>query len=193
MICNKLDQKGYDYHKTHPTAPLTCYNCLTNFIPFSSLDNNQFNLCVRLGVNYVTNDFNINYAPRIRDQKLFIEVNKQVYNAIHNISDNLDEEDNEDVEINMNCKYYGTEDFLKAKFKEEKSFSVLHLNIHSIERHIVEFKIILQMLDFKFDIICISESKISKGRNPITSINIQGYQKPIGTPTEATKGVYLFM
>ena len=188
MICNKLDQKGYDYHTTHPNAPFTCLSCLEKYIPFSSLDNNQFNLCVRLGVNFITNEFNINYAPRIRDQKLFIEVNKSMYNSIHNISNDLDDDEDDDVEINMNCKYYGTDDFIKAKFKEEKTFSVIHLNIHSIERHIEEFRIILQMLDFKFDIICISESKILKNRNPLTSIDIQGYQKPIGTPTESKKG-----
>ena len=62
--CNKLDQKGYDYHKNHENAPFSCLSCLENEIPFSKLDNNQFNLCVKLGVNYVTNEFNINYAPR---------------------------------------------------------------------------------------------------------------------------------
>ena len=155
-----------------------------NELPF-----NQFNLSVKLGVNYVTNEFNINYAPRIRDQKLFIEVNKTMYNSIHNMTEDSEDDEDEDVEINMNCKFYGTEDFLQAKFKEDKTFSVFHLNIHSIERHIEEFKIILKMLDFKFDVICISESKIQKDRSPITDIiNIEGYQTPIGTPTEAKKG-----
>ena len=83
MKCNKLDQKGYNYHKNHPEALFSCLNCLTNNIPFSNLDNNQFNLCVKLGVNYITNDFDINYAPRIRDQKLFIEVNKSIYNTMN--------------------------------------------------------------------------------------------------------------
>ena len=109
MKCNKLDQKGYNYHKNHLEAHFSCLNCLTNNIPFSNLDNNQFNLCVKLGVNYITNDFNINYAPRIRDQKLFIEVNKSIYNTISNISNDIDDDgDSEGVEdnmeINMNCK-----------------------------------------------------------------------------------------
>ena len=56
MNCNKLDQKGYNYHKTHPNSDFTCFNCLADYIPFSAIDNNQ------------TNEFNINYAPRIRDQ-----------------------------------------------------------------------------------------------------------------------------
>ena len=92
------------------------------------------------------------------------------------------------MEINMNCKYYGTEDFIKAKFKENKTLSILHLNIHSIERHVEELRIILQMLNFKFDFICISESKIQKDRPPLVDIKLDGYQSPVGTPTEATKG-----
>ena len=44
------------------------------------------------------------------------------------------------------------------------------------------------MLDFNFDVICISESKLHKDFDPKVSINIDGYQTPISTPTESTKG-----
>ena len=44
------------------------------------------------------------------------------------------------------------------------------------------------MISFKFDVICFSESKIVKGIEPKVSIDIEGYQSPIGMPTESTKG-----
>ena len=44
------------------------------------------------------------------------------------------------------------------------------------------------MLDYKFDFICLSESKILKGSPPQIDINIDGYQPPEGTPTEGEKG-----
>ena len=44
------------------------------------------------------------------------------------------------------------------------------------------------MLDFCFDFICISESKLSPGEIPKIDITIEGYQPPVGTPTEAGKG-----
>ena len=44
------------------------------------------------------------------------------------------------------------------------------------------------MLEFKFDIICLSESKIQKDWDHKIDINIDGYQFPVGTPTESTKG-----
>ena len=76
----------------------------------------------------------------------------------------------------------------KNNFKSEKTFSVFHLNIHSVELHIEELRIILEMLNFKFDFICLSESKIRKGFQPKINIDIDGYQKPVGMPTESTKG-----
>ena len=44
------------------------------------------------------------------------------------------------------------------------------------------------MLEFNFDVIAISESKLSCGTLPIVDINIEGYQTPLSTETEANKG-----
>ena len=44
------------------------------------------------------------------------------------------------------------------------------------------------MLEFKFDVICLSECKIQKDCDLKIDINIDGYQSPVGTPTESMKG-----
>ena len=88
----------------------------------------------------------------------------------------------------INCNYYNIDEFTKANFNSSKSFSVLHLNIHSIQKHIEELRIILNLLNFKFYIIALSESKILKGMQPIIDISLNGYHVPVGTPSEATKG-----
>ena len=62
------------------------------------------------------------------------------------------------------------------------------MNIHSIQLHFEELKLMLQLLNFKFDILAITETKIEKGIDPIIDITLDGYHKPVGTPTEATKG-----
>ena len=80
------------------------------------------------------------------------------------------------------------DEFTSAKFNSSKTFSIIHLNIHSIEKQIDEFRIILDILEFKIDIICLSESKIQKDCDPKIDINIDGYQSPVGTPTESAKG-----
>ena len=60
--------------------------------------------------------------------------------------------------------------------------------MHSLQLHFDKLKLMLQLLDFKFDIIALSETKIEKDKSPIIDISLEGYHKPVGTPTESTKG-----
>ena len=92
------------------------------------------------------------------------------------------------ISSTIDCKYYNMNEFSDAKFNDSKSFSILHLNIHSIQFHIEDLRVILHMLNFKFDVIAISESKLQVGSDPQVDINLAGFQNPISTPTEASKG-----
>ena len=178
--CNILGPKEYNYHTKNPEAPFHCLKCMENLIPFTSLNDNQFNIAVKQGVNY-TLETDLLYNPIEMDKKLFDRINHAV---------SLGQHDDEDDEINtfIDCKYYGVEDFQNLKVKSEKSFSVFHLNIHSVQAHIDDLRILIGMLDYEFDFICLSESKLIKGVKPQIDINIDGYQPPEGTPTEGEKG-----
>ena len=78
-------------------------------------------------------------------------------NAINNNAFDVVQEDNdENNDLKIYCNYYSLDEFTSAKFNSSKTFSIVHLNIHSIEKHIYEFRVILAMLEFKFDIICLS-------------------------------------
>ena len=100
--------------------------------------------------------------------------------------------DNKDIEEDnispTNCNYYNIDEFTKANLNPSKYFSILHLNIHSVQKHIEELRVIINLLTCKLDVIALSESKIQKGTKPIIDISLQGYQAPICTQTEATKG-----
>ena len=74
----------------------------------------------------------------------------------------------------------------KIKIKEQ-DFSLLHLNISSLSSHINELKTLLSQCDTKFDIICISESRISKKNSLTTNIDIPGYNIE-QAPTESSAG-----
>ena len=113
------------------------------------------------------------------DKKLFDRINHAV---------STDQNDDDEIDTYIDCKYYGVEDFNKLKIKSEKSFSVFHLNIHSVQAHINDLRILIGMLDHTFDFICLSESKIMKGIEPQIDIKIDGYQPPEGIPTEGEKG-----
>ena len=68
-----------------------------------------------------------------------------------------------------NQQYYSIEEVQKAKFKTSTSFSIFHLNIHSVQLHIEELRILLEKISFKFDIIAISDTKLKD--QPIVDIN----------------------
>ena len=58
------------------------------------------------------------------------------------------------------------------------------LNISLLSAHINELKTLVSQVDTKFDIVCISESRISKKNSLTTNIDIPGYnneQTPTGS------------
>lgn len=184
--CNKFDKKEYKFYQNDPEAPFYCIKCTAENVPFSCLNDNQFKIVVEKGVNF-TGEVNVQFVPNSTEQHFF----KKINNAINRLSfelNNDDEEGDDDDDTTINCKYYNIDEFDSEKFHPDKTFSILHLNIHSVELHIEDLRIILSMLNFKFDFICLSESKVLKDINPKVKIDIDGYQSPVGMPTESTKG-----
>ena len=185
LKCNKFDTTDLKHIQDHETVDY-CINCIAENLPFSKLNNNEFSALIKFGV-LNANEENTDFEPLAYQKELFDRLNT----AINNNAFDLDVEDNDDNDKgspSINCNYYTTEDFISARFNPSRTFSILHYNIHSVERHIEEFRVVLEMLDFTFDVICLSESKILKHSLPKVNININGYQTPVGTPTESTKG-----
>ena len=116
---------------------------METFVPFSTLNDNQFNIAVKQGINYVL-ETGIKYTPIEMDKKLFDRINHAVTTGQN--------DDDDEIETYIDCKYYGVEDFQNLKIKTEKSFSIFHLNIHSVQAHIDELRILIGMLDHKFDL-----------------------------------------
>lgn len=53
---------------------------------------------------------------------------------------------------------------------------MIYLNIASSSAHIDELKQLLSLLDHPFTVIGITETKIREGIDPITNVNIPGYE-----------------
>ena len=87
----------------------------------------------------------------------------------------------------IDCKYYSIDSLNDQKIEVDKYFSIFHLNIHSVEFHIEDLKIVLQLLNIPFDVICLTESKIRVDHQLKVDININGYQPPVGISIEASK------
>ena len=84
------------------------------------------------------------------------------------ITNSNSQNDNEDQNYShpIDCKYYSVDDFTDATFKANKVTSICHINIHSIEKHIDEIRNYLMWVDFQFDALAISESKLQTGTQP---------------------------
>ena len=110
---------------------------------------------------------------------------KAFFKGINEFNDNqINGSDDENLPP-LNCKYLDIRSFNYTKSKQD--FSIFHLNIASLSKHKDELETILSMLNYKFDIIGISETKIRNGIAPTYDINIKGYNT-LSTPTGSEKG-----
>ena len=148
-----------------------CIICNKENIPFYS-DNNTSDI------------YNKEFLASDTIKKLFNGIN-DLNNEIL-LNNNDDSDDDYDLSPIIDCKYF---DLISFKIFEEdkKKFSTIHLNIASLSLHKEELEAVLNILDFKFDVIGISETKIKKGIIPDYKVTIDGYQQ-YSTPTESDKG-----
>ena len=187
--CNLLNLKEYKkLEESDDDEAWYCINCIPDIFPFTRLNENEFYLTSVEGIDNYNLDNIVFATPSQKAQ--YAKLNTFINEKINSLQDDNKDDTNDefDVDPSIDCQYYNFDDFLKAKFQPKKSFSILHLNIHSIQKHVDELRTALDILKFKFDVIALSESLLIKGKKPIIDIHLDGYHPPIGTPTESTKG-----
>ena len=149
-------------------------------VPFLKLNDNEFN-------SYINNSppeedsVNISLISTVNQTNLIDKMNNHIKNF-----NNFQFEPSEDFESPINCNYYSCGDFQKQRFNEKSVFSIIHLNIHSINLHIDDLRLLLIELNFKFDIIALTETKLKCP--PIVDISLEGYHPPTHSFTKAEKG-----
>ena len=77
-------------------------------------------------------------------------------------------------ENSISCDYYDVDDFNKIGINQS-DLTVIYLNISCLALHIDKLKLFLSLIKTTFDIICISESRITKNNSLTTNIKIPGY------------------
>ena len=100
---------------------------------------------------------------------------------------------NDPNENTVSCDYYDLNDFNKV-IVTKQDLAVLHLNISSLSSHINELKLLLSSFNLNFDIICVTEIRITKSNLPNSNIHIPGCNME-QTPTESSAGstlIYIF-
>ena len=110
---------------------------------------------------------------------------KCFFKGINDLNNPLNIKDDGDGDNIPNCKYVDINSF---KYKQNKDdFSLFHLNIASLNKHKIELDTILSLINYKFDIIGLTETKIKKDITPTFETKRDGYKEFI-TPTESDKG-----
>ena len=186
--CNSVTSKEYKTHQKNENEPFCCQKCYEQ-IPFNSLNSTEYDTYFKFDVIETQNGSDIKLTPTPAQQIIIDKLNsliqQQNFSVDEKDNDYSNQPDNEFDEP-LTCAYFSCEDFVNAKLEATKNFSILHLNIHSIQLHVGELRILLHALDFKFDIIAISESKLKS--EPQIDITITGYHSPHCKFTEAEKG-----
>ena len=81
-------------------------------IAFSTLNDNQFELCVKKGINHQIDD-NVFLKPSVSEQRLFDKLNNAINSNVFYVSEDDNEEHNGTTIV---CNYYGVDEFFSAKF-----------------------------------------------------------------------------
>ena len=168
--CAEINKQKYEKLKKDP-LPWYCPACMSE-IPFSHMNNKEFK--------------NSPYPKNTLQQPLQIikKSNKEIKDLMarfKQVNDLLDLSENL-----TSCDYYDVNDISKLRINEN-DLSVIHLNISSLPPHINKLKLFLSFFKVKFDIISISESRITKSNTLTTNIDMPGYNIE-HTPTESKAG-----
>ena len=90
------------------------------------------------------------------------------------------------MENEICCDCYDIPELKKLKVNEQ-DLSILHLNISFLSAHIDDLQTFLKSTKIEFDIIYISESRLSTKIPATTNAEIAGYNIE-QTPTDSTAG-----
>ena len=163
--CNETDDRTYLKMKKNEETTF-CIKCNEDLLPFFPTLNKNHNDVTR-----------ISELSSLNSVKSFFKGLNEINNDQIN--------DNNDSLPPINCKY---EDITSFNYSNNKmEFSLFHLNIASLSKHKEELETVLTMLNFKFDIIGISETKIIKNITPNYDTSLKGYTL-YSTPTKGDKG-----
>ena len=155
--------------------------------PFTSIDDEFIHSC-SFNSNWTCNCKNqLPSMPCNDSSKFKLLLNQKC--AFRSFDPEFDEQFDSHHTLQPNFKYYETHEFHSLKDKVKNPFSLLHTNIRSLQYNADNLKILLANLEFKFDIIALSETwnpdfKVHTFQPPI----LDGYINYSGTPGSSLKG-----
>ena len=166
--CDGIDDKTYnDLKKSNDNEKYYCKACKESIFPFHNLSDDEYFTSIIKNID-VNEDLNLRLFPTPSLKTLFTDFSNQ----------------NEDG-CSINCDYYDVSAPIPSA--NNSKHSMFHLNLASLGLHKDELVTSLSLLDFEFDMIAVSETKIKLGTEPIYDLSLAGYRHH-QTPSESNKG-----
>ena len=126
-----------------------CLRCQSNIFPFFDQSNSDVSL-----INSGCNNFRFS-----SDTNIFPDENLKLFTTkCNSIETPFNDSDHP---VFINSKYHDIKDFNKLNINKNSSLAILHLNIASLNKHFEDLRNFLSLLRHSFDIIAISEHKIT--------------------------------
>ena len=167
--CDGVENKTYEaLKKSDDTIKHFCKICKDDMFAFQKLTDDEFFTSIVKNIE-INEDLNLRVTPT--------ETLKTLFNDFSN--------NNVDEPSPINCGYYDLSNSIPNS--NNCNLSMFHLNIASLGLHKEELVTSLSLLDFDFDVIAITETRLISGKDPIFDLSLSGYNH-YRTPTESPKG-----
>ena len=145
----------------------------TNPLPFSAIENEDLFMVLNAKEPHVSESLNLNPSFTIRT--LLDKLPGDKSNFTEDFLSN-----------SISSEYYTPSEFIKTKFSKG-FFSMMHLNIASLQCHVDGLRSLITLLDHKFDIIGISETRLNETTVPLVDVTLNGYDF-VDTRSKCTYG-----
>ena len=109
-------------------------------------------------------------------------------------NDTTENHRNRDPDNAVKCRYYDIEEIQTLNIpNKSKSLFMFHISTCSLSKNFDDLEYLLKTTNMNFDIIAISETRITKNINKMSNINLNNYAFEV-TPTESSaRGTLIYV
>ena len=181
--CNNLNNIDYKFLQSS-NDPWYCILCCRQIFPFDSMKSNKnFSMCV--------SNFHNNNKPGKainNEDSLLLKPSENVKLLVNQFNNNASPEDNTDPENVVQSKYYDIDELQTMKIpNKNKSLALFYINECSLNKNFNELGHLLSCTNNNFDVIPISETRITKNICLTNSLTMNNFSFEF-TPTEFSAG-----
>ena len=160
-----------------------CILCCSQIFPFNSMKSNKnFSICTG-------NFYNNNKPGKTNiEGSLLLKPAENLKLLVNQFNNNASPEDNTDPENVVQSKYYDIDELQTMKIpNKDKSLVLFHINACSLYKNFNELEHLLSCTYKNFDVIAISETKITKNISLTNNLTMNNFSFEF-TSTESSAG-----